>query len=271
MTGDELHESAEALQKVFDWGREKFWKELSTDSPTLLSFAESGDAIITELEKYGNTPSRKRGCLKFADVKGFCTYVKEHSEDGTVIQGYYGSTDTLATLNGSSSNQPGWGDFGARLELVKSPEWIEWTAHNGTPFNQVEFADFVEDQAHIVEDPEPARLIEVALNLRENKDVRFDSKINMANGSYSLIYTESVTDQTKGAFKVPTEFTICLRPFRGAGVVQMLVRLRYRVSSEGKASFFYKLDRPDRVLETALEEIWKGVEEGCGLPVLRAP
>jgi uncharacterized protein YfdQ (DUF2303 family) len=268
---DELRESAEALQKVFQWGKEHFVRENKTDAPTLLTFSQDGDAVITELEKYGNYPTRKRGCLKFADVKSFSNYVKFHAQGGTVIQGFYGTTDTLATINGNDCDTPGWCDFGARLELVRSPEWIEWTSHNGKPFTQVEFADFIEDQAHIVEEPEPARLIEVALNLRENKDVRFESKINVANGAYSLVFTESINDPTKGTFKVPTEFTICLRPFRGAQPVQMLVRLRYRVSSEGKASFFYKLDRADRVLESALEDIWKGVEEGTGLPVLRAP
>lgn len=264
---------ADALSNVYHWGKERWNLNPETHTPILITMAEDGATVITELEKFGLRPTAKRGSQTFADVKSFCAYIKEHYQAGTILVGSYGSTDTKATFDWHSSEHPGFGDHTSILKLVKSPEWTEWIGSNGKPFSQTDFADFIEDQAHIVDESEgvdPARLIEVALNLRANVDCRYESKINMANGAYQLAYTESVTDQTKGSFKVPASFTITLRPFRGAKPVQMLVRLRYRVK-DGAAMFHYKLDRPDRVLETALEEIWKGVEEGSGLPVLRAP
>lgn len=269
-----IPDDSEGIKQVYDWGAEQFVKNLETDAPVLLTFQGEEHVVkLTELERFLNKPVRKKGDLALADVDSFAEYVNTHKADGTILVGSYHTTDTVATLNHHAKGEgsTGWSDHKATLRLVKSPEWIAWREHDGKTFSQSEFADFIEDQSHIVEEPSPARLIEIALNLRIKKDVLFDSKINIQNGSVTLAYTEDVQNQTKHTLVIPDSFTIALRPFRGAGVVQMLVRLRFRVGSDGKATFFFKLDRPDRVLEEALDDIWAGVEKATALKVLRAP
>ena len=264
-----------ALKQVFDWGRvQSQGMDAGTDKPGRL-YSDSGGTKILDLESYGLNPYRSRGNRDFADAASFCEYLERYKNESTFLTGSYSTYDTTAILNPNTKETPDWEDFEATLKLVKDPEWIAWTAHDGKQFSQVEFADFIEDHANEVDESDdgisPARLIEVALNLRETTESVFESKLNISNGMYQMAFREDIQEQERNTIKVPTQFVINLRPFRGSAAVIMLVRLRYRITSEKKAIFFYKLDRPDRILDEALNVIWKSVETLSSLTVLRTP
>lgn len=226
---------------------------------------------VVDMEQYLDRPVRKRASNVAIDQTSFCEYVARHATPGsTELFASLGKTVIVAIIDyheAGGSGKAGWKEHTATLDLTLTKEWEKWTKGEGKHMSQVEFAEFLEDLAHTVVIPDAASIIDIALNLQANVDVRFDSKINRFTGGSQLYYTEDVNNGSKGQIKVPESMKVTVPPFRFSKPVDILVRLRVRIR-EGKAVFFYQLDRIDRILEEAFIDVAKDVAATTGISPL---
>jgi uncharacterized protein YfdQ (DUF2303 family) len=251
------------------------------------------DKSITTLEHLCARPTRKRAKAIFYDVPSFVRYVEDHRTEGTVITGNFDQTtgSFIALIDysapwspeaGEPENQipgaPSWCEHTAVLNLTATPEWFKWLSKNTVKFDQVEFAEFIEDNAADITVPEtddgatwPTQLdlMSTALTLQVKTGVNFSNAVRLQNGQTQLTYQESVQGHhgTDGTLLVPDKFALALAPFVAAPKYLVKARLRYRAAG-GKASFTYQVERPHLIIKNAFEDILKQIAAGLDCQVL---
>lgn len=243
-----------AIEYVYEKGQQTYQPPIEID-PGGKPFAMVPDGLrVEDMEGYLPAPTRIRERQSFIDVPSFCRYVDRFHQNQTEIFARLSLGNVHASIDYHGREDPSWCSHDAVLTLQLSPDWEKWTKGAGKLMSQTEFAEFLEDLAHTVVKPDAAAVCDMALNLQTNVDVRFESKINRFTGGSQLVFVENVSDGAKGDIKLPEQLLICVPPYRASKPVDVLVRLRVRIS-EGKAKFLYVLDRPDRVIEQAFVDI----------------
>jgi uncharacterized protein YfdQ (DUF2303 family) len=168
----------------------------------------------------------------------------------------------------SAANGPGWGDHRVTYTCPHTTEWRTWIGANKKPMNQVDFAQFIED--NLPDIVEGALLLEVSRTLEAKKKVNFASGIRLSDGQNQFTYEEQIEGTAgKGQFKVPETFALGLSVFEGGDKYAVEARLRYRIN-EGKLALWYDLTRPHKIVEDAVKGVWKSIEEGTGSTILHA-
>lgn len=223
-------------------------------------------------------PARAKGSTKLGDADSFIRFVNENALDRTRL---YGRTDPptfKAVFNDTNSNTgPGWADHTATYDCPLSREWKLWNAANKKPVGQIEFAQFIEDNALDILTPADkpgaptaAEMLEVAMTFEAKKKVNFASGIRLDNGQQQLTYEEVIDGTTrKGQLQVPQTFWICIPVFEGAPRYFLEARFRYRIGDGGQLAVWYDLIRPHKALEDAATEVWKQIEAGTRLTIFK--
>jgi uncharacterized protein YfdQ (DUF2303 family) len=152
--------------------------------------------------------------------------------------------------------------------LRHSEEWTRWKGNDGARTNQIDFAEFIEDNAPDIVTPDPATMLEVARDLSAKTEVDFGSAIRMQNGSVQFKYSE----QVKGTFgagnvEVPERFVIAIPVYVGSERVKITARLRYRINA-GKLSFWYDLLRAEAVRRDAFLDVQKSIADTLGIRII---
>ncbi|PXY27412.1 DUF2303 family protein [Prauserella muralis] len=211
---------------------------------------------VTNLEEFLPEPTRNRGAVVLYDVGDFAAYVQRLADDHTTVWGEESRSRFTAVFNDHADyNRPGWRDHSAELRLLDDPEWQAWLATDGRWFNQFDFAEFLEDRAATIVDPDPADFLEVASSFKAHKKAEFSSAVNLTTTDLQLTYNEETKTTTKsGQIEVPRRFTVALSPFLGLPPVNIPARLRYSVS-DGQLSIGYRLHRPDLARRNAFADI----------------
>lgn len=254
------------------------------------------DKSITTLEHLLARPTRKRAKSIFYDVPSFVRYVEDHRTEGTVITGNFDLTtgSFIALIDYSAPRSvdedaageplpaepgaPSWCEHTAVLNLTTTPEWAKWLAKNNAKFDQVEFAEFIEDNATDITVPEtddgatwPTQLdlMSTALTLQVKTGVNFSNVVRLQNGQTQLTYQENVQGHhgPDGTMVVPDKFALALAPFVASPKYLVKARLRYRAAG-GKASFTYQVERPHLIIKNAFEDILKQIAAGLDCQVL---
>lgn len=156
----------------------------------------------------------------------------------------------------------------ATLELRHSTEWTEWLGVDGKLFDQLAFAQFIEDHLSSIGAPDGAKLLEICQTLEARTKVDFKSSELLANGQRKFKYDETVETRAgqKGDLTIPGELTLVLRPFQGSEPVAITARFRYRLDG-GQLRLGVKLAEPAKALETAFEQIVTEVQESVPVRV----
>ncbi|NDV11648.1 YfdQ family protein [Crenobacter caeni] len=239
---------------------------------------------LEQLDELLPQPARKTGTISLHDADSFIRYVNDHkaAESRIYVDADFesGHVKFVAVLN---EHQPGadadinyaaWRDHRAVFAPRQTPEWKAWLSKNRNKFNQQEFGEFLEYHMPEIVSPEgsrypqPAQLLEFALNLEETKKVRFRSSSRLQNGQVQFEYVEEGADSTKGKLDAFEAFAVGISPFFNGSAYQLDAKLRYRISNEGVLTFWYELQRPDKALEDAARELLAQVQEKAGVPVL---
>jgi len=222
---------------------------------------------VEDMEHLLPRPRQRKASVQFSSPASFCEYVKAYG-------GPIGLSDTVLFANdeahsitavldyhgAGAEGKAAWLRHRATLQLTHSPEWSRWTGKNRSSFTQIGFAEFLEDNLKDIVEPEAATVLEAAQHLEEQRTVKFKSGVNLHDGTAQLLYDESAESKGKGAVKIPTRFTLGLRPFTHGSLYAVQARLRYSVK-DGCLTFVYILDRPEDVLEAAFVEVLASVEK----------
>jgi uncharacterized protein YfdQ (DUF2303 family) len=240
--------------------------------------------VDSTFEKHAPYPRRRRGTFTTTNPESLADYINRHQDlDRTEVWANVDSGKIVAVLNGhekadgpvsEDGYDAGWGDHRAEFETVLTPEWKTWVARDDMSFNQLDFAEFIEDNLPDIVDPEPATLLEMAQTFDSTGNVVFRSQNRLATGERELIYKEEVDANAgvDGRLTIPETFTVALQPFEGAQKYRVVARLRFSIR-EGRLTLKYKLERPRDVLKAAFEDVIDSVgtllDEKHGVPIFR--
>lgn len=215
-------------------------------------------------------PARKTGHVSFTEHESLAAYVNGHkADDATTLWADRDKGTIVAVLNDHSTlATAGWGDHRATLTLQQSPAWKAWSAANGRTFEQVAFADFIEDRLADVDKPDGAHLLEVAQSIQATKGVVMKSAARLDNGEVKFRYEEQVDAKAgqQGDLTIPTRLALGIAPFDGLDLYRVEARLRFRLAN-GSVSFSVHLDRPEDVLRAAFAAVADAVADATELPV----
>jgi uncharacterized protein YfdQ (DUF2303 family) len=200
-------------------------------------------------------PERVKANVSVLDPESFIEYYALFNDPNSRVFADETSLKVLSVLDyhaAGEGNAPRWGQHRVTLNLRQSPEWQTWTRHNNSTMTQQQFAEFLEQNAVDIIQPNPAGIREIAEDLEATVEVDFASVQRQAGGKINLRYTETTKTTVSGgkAVTVPDQFVIAIPAFVGGERVSMQVLLRYRVK-EQKLTFFYTLIRPEEVIRTA--------------------
>jgi len=215
---------------------------------------------LQTMEHLYPAPWRKRGLVTLHDAKSFGRYLNE--QGGAIsIFGVRSKGAFVAILDSNTMAGPGWQEHRAAFTASYTPEWNRWLNGNGKRMSQVDFASFIEDNLPDVTDPVGAEMLEMCRLLEAKKKVEFISGVRLSNGENELSYEETISGTAgKGKFPVPETFTIAIPPFEGSDRFKMSARLRYRIGDDKKLVMWFDLDRPHKIVEAAVADIWTEIE-----------
>lgn len=225
--------------------------------------------VLADLEKHFSVPARKRGTVAFRDAASFCAAVASGKSHGTTLYSNPSAPSFTCVFN-DHGDEPGWRDHVATYACPKSVEWLMWVGMNKKQMTQVDFAQFIEDNAPDCVVPEAATMIEISRSLQAKKGVSFASGIRLDNGQTQFKYEETIngTAGSKGQLTIPETFSIGIAVLEGGPKYQVHARLRYRISDAGVLTMWFDLERPHKVLEDAAKEVLAFIEKMTGMPVL---
>lgn len=229
------------------------------------------DYSVENLEKMLSKPMRKTGTVTLNDMASFIEFVNGEKVGGTRLYGSFTNPGFLAVFNDHHSEgvqTPGWRDYKASYACPLSIEWSTWKASSGKQLSQEQFAQFIEDNLPDVANPPAADMLEISRSLEAKKKVNFASGIRLSNGQNELTYEEQISGTAaKGKLQVPELFTIGIPVLEGGIRYAIEARLRYRIADGGRLTMWYELVRPHKILEDAVQAVWKEIEDKTSLKV----
>lgn len=227
-----------------------------------------------DLESHLTTPIRPRGLVIAYDPADFIEYVLRLADpDMTTTWADADCGTVTAVINDHATHAiGGWRDHNVQLRLQADEDWQRWKALDGKLVAQADFADFIEDVAHTVVDPDAATMLEIATTMSGKRSVEWSQGLRLQTGDVQLRFEETsqASAGTKGNLEIPERITVQISPWRGVIVADLEARLRWRIMPDRRLAVGYKLLRADLFRD----EVFAGLvgrirEELDGLPVYR--
>lgn len=217
---------------------------------------------LQDLQPFKDAPRRIKQSIELRSAQSFCDYVTRFAEDGaSVFCDLKGQSFTAVLDYHADQDTPAWAGHKASYTCPIDSRWKTWTSRNGKQMNQVEFAQFIEDNLPDIVKPEGADMLTISRTLQAKKKVEFKSDQNLSNGDIQFTYNET-TNGSAGQLEIPQEFTLGIPVYEGGAKYEVIARLRYRIS-EGKLAMWYDLVRPERMEEDAFKETAEAIEQQC--------
>lgn len=235
----------------------------SMESGIIARVLESGQRVeVVELEQTLPAPHTCRGNATIYEPADFVGYVNRlGSASTTVWADPDRSTITAVFDDHTDAATAGWRRHRAVLVARRDPEWVAWLGRDNRLGTQEEFAEFVEEHLSAIvkatpSDPEAADMLEVARSFQAHRSASFERGTRLQSGDVQLRWVETTTASagSKGHLEVPERFTIRVSPYLGVAPVDVVARLRYRIS-DGHLRIGYSLHRPDLVQQEAFDRI----------------
>lgn len=234
--------------------------------------------VADDLTKLLPAPLRKSGTVEIHDVDSFIDVTKRQgslANCNVYLDVDYTANRIQATaiFNDHGDYAAGWRDHRAVFTPMLSEEWKRWTGKDKTAMEQVKLAHFLEenisDIASVDGMPTGSDVLTFVSCLQETRKVKYGSALNLQNGMVQIEFIEEGDGATKGRLEVFKQFAIGLRPFINGDAYQVKAFLRYRIDrNTGGITFWYELQRPDRILEDASKAMVEKIKASTGMPVV---
>jgi uncharacterized protein YfdQ (DUF2303 family) len=227
-------------------------------------------------DKYADKPRRKTGTVHVQSAASFVEYLAKHGLNASEVWADPARKGLVGVINAHSGSDTsldegdaGHGDHRILLELVPTPEWTAWLAHDKKWMDQQAFAEHLEDNAADVVVPDAATMLEIAQTFHATTGTVFKSAQRLHSGEVTLNYEESTGARAgeKGDLEIPTEFTLAIKPFAGQeDAAEVIARFRYRIRG-GQLSLSYALVRPEDHARAVFDDIVADVDANISQPV----
>lgn len=231
----------------------------------------NGGIRIADTDSYAETPRRASGKRVVLDAASFVAYVNRHVTAGTEVYADTPNSTVRAVIDsheGGAAGEPGWQGHKLDLSLEHTKAWNAWVGHDlgqnsRAWFGQQEFAEFIEDRALDVVEPDHGALVDIATTFEAKQKADFASAVRTDSGAVQFAYTETVAAKAgqKGTLEIPKVFRLALRPYIGGPIYYLTAQFRYRISGNGLL-LGYALERPENILEAAFSDIVTEIRDG---------
>lgn len=242
-------------------------------------FKLSTDSVLESMQ---NAPSRKKGDVRVKTAESFIAYVNRHKQPETLLYAQIDAKNINTPLviravfndhqgEGLNATEPGWRDFTATLVPEAAHEWKTWSAHDGKAMGQLEFAVFLDDNIKDVSAqegyPSGTDMLRMATQFEAAQDKRIKSAIRIQSGGINIECVDTDDSATVERMQAFDKFMLGVPTFWKGQAYLLEAKLRYR-AKDGKLALWYDLVRPDIVVNDAVEQILKDVQEKTELTVL---
>lgn len=215
---------------------------------------------IIDLEKYLPAPVAIKRAPVFLETDDFINYIAEFRH-GHNPRLFYVQDDTgfaakcvidYDPATGIEPATPSWGTHRPQLNLAWDMDYAAWRSKSGVWFEQDEFALFVEENLHVIQQPSGAEMLELAQELRGSKNASWEAGQRLNNGQRALKYVEEISATSRsGDIIIPDELTLMMPIYRGEQVQQIRAAFSWRL--QGTAiRFSYRL--MSKVLERKAQD-----------------
>jgi uncharacterized protein YfdQ (DUF2303 family) len=235
------------------------------------------DLLAIDTESLLEFPRRTKAAAKFDDVASFLAYVARHSDPFSTVAWCDFNPQTFslafrAVIDDHSQAAAGWRGHQAGYEPALSAEWKAWKTKDRTPFEQVAFAEWLQEHEDDIASanglPTSLQMLAMATDFIAQEEHVLKTAVKIQSGGVRLTYIADADKGTTEAMQMFERFGLGIPVFHGGPAWGMTTRLKYR-SNAGKVSFSYELVRPDRIHEHAALELIDKVRIGLGsVPLL---
>ena len=269
--------------------------------PGLMKFDEGGEIALlpgangyalASLEPFRaelrDAPKRIEGGAVAGTLEAFVALTNRHKSGDSAIFGDFGSAPSLTAVIDyhTLDHKPRFAKHRIKYGFPLSEEWKAWSAQNGKPMGQAEWAAFIEDRIADLVSPSdeeratfgelfqttlatPADLVTLARGLSVAVEAKVvDSRV-LQSGESQIAFEETHRDGAGQKLKVPGLFVVRAPLFVGAEPSRLLARLCYRVK-DGRVLWFYQLYRADEAVREALRAALTAAGAETGLPIYEA-
>lgn len=224
-------------------------------------------------DQYREYPEHKRGTVTVRDVASFAHYFERHADADTEVYADLDNATFTGVLDAHKTDGARWQQHRLVLQLQQTLPWRTWLKMDRQMQPQLQFAEFVEDNARDVAPAgkvTAADLLEVAQQFQAHTSVKFQSGTRLATGQTQLTYIEDIEAKAgnRGAIEIPAEFHLGIVPYEDCAPRLLSARFRYRLHN-GELRLGYFLSDPARVAREACEEIAGKVNAACEVTVMQ--
>jgi len=195
-------------------------------------------------------PDRIVADRSFRDVKSLGEYLERFELPASIGFADWKAKLIRVNVDYHHPDNPSHNRHSATFRADWSTDWSKWRKVHDKPMNQVQFGRFLEERAHNIAKPDPASMIDLAMNFEVNRSMKFKSTLRLKNGLRELRFVEE--DETKGAMQTPDLIELLLPVFDGMEPDRIIARFRYRID-EGRLVMFVSFDNLDDIERTAFE------------------
>ncbi|MFZ6801962.1 DUF2303 family protein [Undibacterium sp. Di24W] len=255
-TADQLHITADTIDRITELAH----ASVCTQTTGGITFALLPEGYKTvdltkEIEQAQPAPNRKKGTIQLTSIDSFLQFIADQNQAANAY--IYANPEAqilTAVFNDNKEHAIGWRDHRATFKAELSREFANWMQHNKVQMPQESFAIFLEDNIADIVEPSGEVLLGVATSLQAKTEVAFNSAKRLDNGQVQFMYTENIDARAgNGTLEIPREFALGIRIFKNGDGYKVKARLKYRLHSQN-LKFWYELDRPENVIETAFKE-----------------
>lgn len=210
-----------------------------------------GDYKAIDLEKFLPAPITTERKVNVSTEASFIDYFNRFALENSAVFLNPDTTSITGVIDYDDKLVPAWGKHVVHYNCPLSKEWHAWIKGDRVRMNQVEFAEFVENNLRDFITPNGASMLELATKFNVVRKATFGSAIRLNTGEMQFQFSE---ENQKGTVEVPEKFSLGLSPFKDGQRYSIEARLRYRLN-EGSLRLWYELIDADRVLEDAFADI----------------
>lgn len=204
------------------------------------------------------------------------TYVERFETHATALYVQLEPAQFVAVFDEHEPAAPAWRAHRAIFRPTHSRQWLAWKERDGRDkafSDNVEFAEWLEDQHVDIVDPPGGAMLDAALQFRVSQQMVFRNAARLQDGhvqmEYSTVVEQAGGNGAAGALTLPERFTVAIPVFAGLDEprYQLTARFRYRLANGG-LRIWYQLERPADVVERAFRDMVATVDNGTSKPIM---
>jgi uncharacterized protein YfdQ (DUF2303 family) len=204
-------------------------------------------------------PGRIKQKVELLDKDSLSEYIIRHRTDSTIIFADPFDDTFSAQIDWHGAEEANFIEHRATLKLQRSEEWKRWSGISGKLLPQMEFAQFLEENAADVLRPSGADLLEVAKDLSARRNVNWKSAIRLDNGDEAFGYAEETVAQAKsGQIDVPRMFVLQIPVYMNEPPLEVNAFLRWKLDS-GALGIGIQLHRPVFIQQAVFNRIGQDI------------